>query len=276
MTLPLSLIILLLLALPASGQNGGSRTSAPQPDSTRRVQDSVVEAAHRAIARDSTLIEEYQKILTVLKARRRYDEELLLGEQMMMANPSSALAYFSYGDAQLDNVTPELAMVSLSKALLIQPTFVRARVALAEAFMMTKSYDTALTHLDTALLHNPRYAQAHIQRASLLTQLGREPEALENYRAASELLPDSFTQWLRLGRLLVKMGQYDEAIDALEYATVLNTESSDAYYFHAEALAGAGRKDEAIRAYNDFWMRFPRDHRALEAERIAREMAGQP
>lgn len=276
MTFPLSILILLLLALPAFGQNGGSRTYTPPSDSARLVQDSIMRAAHRAIARDSTLIEEYQKILTVLKARRRYDEELMLAEQMVQANPSSAIAHFSFGDAQLDNVTPELAMVSLSRALLIQPTFVRARVALAEAYMMTKSYDTALSHLDTALLHNPRYAQAHIQRASLLTQLGREPEALENYRAASELLPDSFTHWLRLGRLLVKMAQYDEAIDALEYATVLNAESSDAYYFHAQALAGAGRKDEAIRAYNDFWMRFPRDHRALEAERIAREMTGQP
>jgi len=275
-TMTIPLLVILFLTHPASGQDGGSRHSRTAADSLRMAQDSIVAAANQAIARDSALIDEYQKIIAVLKGRRHYDEELLLAEKMVAANPAVPLAYYSYGDAQLDNILPEQAITSFSKALLIQPTFVRARVTLAEAYMMLKLYDTALAHLDTAIMHNPRYAQAHVQRATLLTQLGREYEALENYRAASELLPDSFTQWLKFGRLLVRMNQYDEAISTLEYAITLNPESSDAHYLHAQALAGAGRNKEAIQAYNNFWMHFPRDHRALEAERIAREMAGQP
>ncbi len=245
-------------------------------DSLRRSQDSVLDAARQAIRRDSSLLDEYQKIITVLKARRHYDQELLLAERMVAANPGSALAYFTQGDAQLDNAMPDKAIGTLLKALRVEPHFVRARVTLAEAHMMMKSYDTALIELDTAIAHNPRYAQAHVQRAKVLTQLGREAEAVANYQAISELLPDSFIHWMKLGRLLLKIGRPEEAIESLEYAVMLNSESSDAHFFHAEALAKAGRKDEAIRAYNDFWMRFPRDHRALEAERIAREITEQP
>ncbi len=271
----LSLLFLLMLLgtpSPVAAQNGVPRTAA---DSLRRTQDSVLAAANQAIRGDSTLLDEYQKIIGVLKARRHYDAELTLAEKMIAANPGSALAYFTYGDAQLDNAMPDRAIGTLLKALVVEPRFVRARVTLAEAYMMMKSYDTALAELDTAISHNPRYAQAHVQRASVLAQLGRETEAIENYRAVSELLPDSYAHWLKLGRLLLDAGQPDEATEALEYAVVLNAESSDAHYFHAQALARSGRKDEAIQAYNAFWMRFPRDRRALDAERAARELGGQ-
>lgn len=268
----LFLFMLLGTPAPVAAQNGTPRTAA---DSLRRTQDSVLAAANQAIRGDSTLLDEYQKIIGVLKARRHYDAELTLGEKMIAANPGSALAYFTYGDAQLDNAMPDRAIGTLLKALIVEPRFVRARVTLAEAYMMMKSYDTALAQLDTAIAHNPRYAQAHVQRASVLAQLGRETEAIENYRAVSELLPDSYAHWLKLGRLLLDAGQPDEATEALEYAVVLNAESSDAHYFHAEALARSGRKEEAIKAYNAFWMRFPRDRRALDAERAARELGGQ-
>lgn len=271
----LSLLFLFLLAgapSPVAAQNGAPRNAA---DSLRRTQDSILATANKAIRGDSTLLDEYQKIIGVLKARRHYDAELTLAEKMIAANPGSALAYFTYGDAQLDNALPDRAIGTLMKALVVEPRFVRARVTLAEAYMMMKSYDTALAELDTAIAHNPRYAQAHVQRAAVLAQLGRETEAIENYRAVSELLPDSYAHWLKLGRLLLDAGQPEEAIEALEYASVLNPESSDAHYFHAEALARSGRREEAIQAYNAFWMRFPRDRRALDAERAARELSGQ-
>lgn len=271
-----SLLLLLLIAVCASGTFAQTPSYTPSPaDSLRQAQDSIVTAANAAIVHDSTLVDEYAKIIAVHKARKHYDDELAVAALMQARNPGSSLANFIYGDAQLDNGAPEKAIDPLKHALTIEPIFVRARVTLAEAYTMMKSYDTALTQLDTALRSNPRYAQAHVQRATILTQLGRDSEAVENYRAASELLPDTFGPWLKLGRALIKVGSYDEAIDALTYAMSLNNASPDALYLFAEANEKGGHTTEAIHAYEQFMLHFPTDRRALDAERSARALSGQ-
>jgi tetratricopeptide (TPR) repeat protein len=268
-------ILLGFAALPLLAQEGTTMSST-NVDSLQRVQDSVYYAASIAIARDSTQLDEYQKIIAIYKARKRFDEELKIAQQMVAANPAAPTAYFAVGDAQLDNGAPELAIEPLGKALIIEPAFVRVRVVLAEAYAMLKSFDTALCHLDTAITFNPRYAQAHMQKAALLTQLGRDSEAVESYRAAAELLPDSFNPWMKLARGLFKAGRFEEAIDAVQYATTLNTNSSDALYLYAETCEQLGRITDAIAAYENFMLRFPTDRRALDAERAARELAGRP
>jgi|GEM_PF-2094732 len=261
----------LLIALATPSAHAQGYTVSPA-DSLRQAQDSIIAAANRAIAGDSTLVDEYAKIIAIHKSRKHYEKTLDIATRMQMRNPGSALANFAQGDAELDNGIPDRAIAPLWRALTIDPTFVRARVTLAEAYTMLKSYDTALAHLDTALGYNPRYAQAHVQRATLLTQMGRDSEAVESYRSASELLPDTFGPWLKLGRALVKVGIYDEAIEALTYAMSLNNASADALYLLAEAHEKAGHAAEAASSYERFMLRFPTDRRALDAERAARAL----
>jgi tetratricopeptide (TPR) repeat protein len=241
-----------------------------------RMQDSILTTSSAAIAHDSGAVDEYQKIASVYKARKRFEEELKIAQAMVAANPGSALAYYSLADAQLDNGAPDLAIEPLNKALIIEPTFVKVRTMMAEAYSMLKAYDSALQQLDTAITDNPRYAQAHIQKAALLSQLNRDSEAVESYRAAAELLPDSFAPWMKLARGLFKAGRYEDALDALQYATTLNAESSDALYLYAETCERLGRTQDAIKSYESFMLRFPTDRRALDAERAARELEGKP
>jgi protein O-GlcNAc transferase len=262
-----------MAARPLVAQNGARSGPA---DSIARVQDSILYASNLAIAKDSTQVEEFQKIVSIYKSRKRFDEELKIAQAMLAANPSSALAYFAYGDAQLDNSEPELAIEPLNKALIIEPSFVRVRVVLAEAYAMMKAFDSALQQLDTAIAFNPRYAQAHMQKAALLSQLNRDSQAVESYRAAAELLPDSFTPWMKLARGLYKASRYEEALDVLQYTTSLNSESADALYLYAETCESLGRIPDAVKAYESFMLRFPTDRRALDAERAARELAGRP
>ena len=272
------IITLLSIAIvtPALAQEGTSSYTPSPADSLRHAQDSIVAAANTALMVDSSLIDEYQKIIGIFKSRKNYDLELTIAARMLAANPASALAYFAYGDAQLDNGAPELAIEPLGKALIVEPAFVRARVTLAEAFMMKQSYDTALMHLDTAVSSNPRYAQAHLQRASVLTHLARENDAIASLRAAAELLPESFPHWMKLARALFQNGKYEEALDALKYALTLNDNSPDALYLYAETNEQMGNTEEAVRAFEDFMLRFPTDRRALDAERNARALGARP
>ncbi len=266
-------VLMLLLATvgAARAQETPAGTGA---DSLRRVQDSIIAEASRAIGGDSTLVDEYQKIVAIYKSRKHHSEQLQLAQSMAAANPRSAAAQFLVGDAQLDNSAPELAITPLQLALSLEPTFVRVHVTLAEAYSMMQSYDTALLHLDTAIRLNPRYAQAHVQRATILTQLGRDSAALDDLHAAAELLPDSFSPWLRLARAHRKLGNYTEAIDAAQYAMNLNAESPDALYLYAELLAKLERRNEAAQAFERFMLKFPTERRALEAERQMRELMG--
>lgn len=244
-------------------------------DSLDHVQDSVIAAANTTIAHDSTKVEEYQKILAIYKARKRFVDELDLATQMAVANPTSALAFFAVGDAHLDNGTADSAVVAFATALKIDPAFVRVRVTLAEAYTMLQSLDTALMYLNSAVQLNPRYAQAHVQRALLLSKMGRDSDAIESYRAAADLLPDSFQSWMRLARAQMKISQYEEAIVTAQYAMSLNPQSSDPVYLLGEAYLKLNRNSQAAETFEAFMLRFPTDRRALEAERIARELKGQ-
>lgn len=264
-------LLLVTLGAARAQETPGLGTEA---DSLRRVQDSIIAEASRAIGGDSTLVDEYQKIVAIYKSRKHHAEQLQLAQSMAAANPRSAAAQFLVGDAQLDNAAPELAIAPLQLALSLEPTFVRVHVTLAEAYTMMQSYDTALLHLDTAIRLNPRYAQAHVQRATILTQLGRDSAALDDLHAAAELLPDAFGPWLKLARAHRKLGNYTDAIDAAQYAMNLNAESPDALYLYAELLVKLERRSEAAQAFERFMLKFPTERRALEAERQMRELMG--
>lgn len=271
------LILLSLVTVPAAAQSsaGPSTSSSSSPaaaDSLRAVQDSVLTSAMAIVARDSSATDEFEKIVSIYKARKRFALQLQAATAMAAANPRSALAHLSYGDALLDNDLPERALEELLVAVSLQPTYVKARVILAETFEILHKPDSALAHLDTALLHNPRHAQAHMQRAKLLMRRGRTSEAAAHYRTACELLPDapsSYGPWMKLAEALVAIYAFDEAISALRYCIRLRPEHPDAYLVLAETFEKAGRAAEAITAYTDFAHRFAIDDRALDAERAA-------
>ncbi len=270
----IALCLLILVSLPATlwGQGDAEEQAVFRTDSLERYQDSVLNSAFIALAGDSTLVDEYEKIATIFKARHKYTQELATTSRLIRINPYSPVANFIQADALLDNSFIDSAIVHLYRSLTLEPSFVRARTTLADAYKMKKAYDTSLWMLDTAIAQNPRYAQAHSQRAELLTQIGHDTEAIASYRTASELLPNSYPIWMLLSRAYIKIKNYDEAIDALAYARSLRPNSADALYLYAESNLRGDRLGEAIKAYEEFALEFPLDKRALEAERIARRL----
>lgn len=269
------LLLILATAVPCLAQSTAS-PSAPvagaAADSLRAVQDSILARASAIVAVDSAATDEFERIVTIHKERKRFALQLQAAMSMAAANPRSALAHLLLGDALLDNDQPERALEELRSALAIEPTYVRARVILAETYDILHQSDSALVHLDTALRHNPRHAQAHMQRARLLVRRARMAEAVAHYRIACELLPDNpsaYGPWMKLAETLMATSAYDEAIEALTYCTRLRPTAADPWLLIAEAQEKAGRIDAAIAAYNDFARRFSSDARALDAERSA-------
>ena len=266
-----ALLLLHFCAVPAAAQNSIAVT-----DSLDRARDSTLNAAYLALGIDSTRADEYHKIIQIHKARKQTERQVKAAERLVFTVPDSAYGWFLLGDAQLDNSYPDRAIVALKHALALSPTFVRARVTLAESYTILKQYDSALAHLDTALLHNPRNADAHLRRAELLETMGRWRETIDDYRAAGELLPERHEPWMKLAEKLYKAGIYDEAIVATRYVIKLNPESAAALLLLADSQAAAGLTDEAVQSYQQFIYRFPTHPRALEAERVARDLGWRP
>lgn len=284
----LSLLLLLCVCAPLAAQDGadslrtGRDTSAQgttktprtrRNDSLMRAQDSILLAANTRLASDSLSMESYLQIAAIYKERKQYRSELAIAERMVAVNPYSATANFIYGDALLDNESPYQAIPPLQRTLQMEPGFVRARTTMADAYAMRRSFDTALAHLDTAIRTNPRYAQAFLQRAELLAELGRDSAAMEDYQAAGELAPEDTTVWLHLVRIQVKTYRHAEALPVLEYLLSRDTTAEILYTF-ADAAEHAGETAQAVTAYERFMLRFPRDRRALEAERALLRLRG--
>ncbi len=115
-----------------------------------------------------------------------------------------------------------------------------------------------------------------MRRAELLEKMGRALESVDNYRAASELLPERFEPWMKLAAILYKAGRFDESVATSLYLTKLSPDSAAALILLADAQAASGRRDDAVYTYQQFIYRFPKHVRALDAERIARELGWRP
>lgn len=245
-------------------------------DSSYAAQDSLVTALHDVIRADSSQLDTWRELLDIMKRRGEFEKELQLAVQMADANPSEPRAFYALGDARLDNGMVMEGIAALRSALALEPRYVRALTTIAEAYDMAFLHDTALVFLDSAVHCNPRNAQGHFQRAELLTRMGRRIEAIESYRAWANLQPFVAEPWVKLGQAQCLVGEYTDAITTLEYALSLKEDSPDALFQMAVAKQGIGETVEAMAAFRDFFFRFPKHERAMEAEERARALGWDP
>lgn len=259
-----------VLALPAPDSvDSAKATTIADP-----VEDSTIAAAWGAIATDRTLVAEYQKIIAIYKTRKLPEQEYEVATKMMTANAGSPIAWFTYADVMLDNSEPDTAIFWLQRALIVDPSFVRAHTLLAEAWGMMDSTGRAIAHLDTAIALNPRFAQSYLQRANLFSKLKRYNEAAQDLQSLVELIPENVGNWMRLGATLANAGNHLDAAETFRTIMAMHPAMPDPLFRFAEESVAAGNSEEGMRAYEKFMLTFPTDSRALEAERRARAMGG--
>lgn len=148
------------------------------------------------------------------------------------AEPPSPEAYrfFLEGRAawrQRTAVSLDHAQVCLERALMLEPRFARALVALA---------DVPLARVDLAIIGN--------QPASAFVPVIRE--AMAKARAAIELEPDLAEAHASLGLAHRFLGERTAAIVCYRRAIALNANYAPVYQWLARALTADGRIDEAL------------------------------
>lgn len=115
---------------------------------------------------------------------------------------SSGKAYYSLGVIMLSRGDTERALELLEAAVVHQPTYTEARIALAETLRRTGRLRASLPHYEEALQLNPQAAQARWGYAMTLVRLDRHREAADSLTSAIALHPERPEFQLLLARVL--------------------------------------------------------------------------
>lgn len=108
------------------------------------------------------------------------------------------------------------AAVSLRQALILDPTYLPARVALAEALVQAGQLETAGAEYAALLRDYPELAVAHYGGGRVAAMLGEAADALERYRKSVELAPQFGAAHYALALAYRDAGLGDRAVTHLE------------------------------------------------------------
>jgi Flp pilus assembly protein TadD len=143
----------------------------------------------------------------------------------------------------------EESIETLSRALSLDPSSVKARVNLGRVQNDAGRFEEALASSEEAIALAPDDSSAHNVRGRALLNLGRRDESIGAFRTAVEKDPDNAHALNNLGYALIGAGQFTEAVPVLEKAVQIDATIG---YFHNNlgmAYERTGRMDMAREAY---------------------------
>jgi len=111
-------------------------------------------------------------------------------------------------------------------------------------------YAEAIAEYDKALEKDPDQPYIHANRADALSRVDKLQEALEAYQKAISLKPDDAAMYTNMGVLLGKMGKVAESQEAFKKAASVNPAAAGQNFYNLGAtLVNSGRAAEAAEAF---------------------------
>jgi tetratricopeptide (TPR) repeat protein len=143
------------------------------------------------------------------------------------------------------------AVASLEAAVAKSPTAPN-RVALAQAYLMTKQDDKALAVTSQLVAAEPQAYDVRMFAGKLLLNMHKIGAAANQFAAAAKIKPDSVEAWRELSAALVINQNYAEGIAALDRLRALGVETSGQLFFRALSYDHLHQLKDAVAAYNKF------------------------
>ncbi len=162
--------------------------------------------------------------------------------------PDLAKWHFDRGTAYQRKGRADDAMREYAEAVRVGPTYVDARLALADALMGSGRSAEAVEHYEAAIRARRDNCGAYISLGIALRDQGRIEDAGRAYEHAARCAPDSLEARINLGVVLQELGRLDDAIRVYRDALRINPDSGMAWYNLALVLYGTGRFAEAWHA----------------------------
>jgi TolB-like protein/Flp pilus assembly protein TadD len=165
------------------------------------------------------------------------------------------------------------AAVHFEKAVAVDPSYARAYVAAAQAYILLDQYGSINDeeqarigrYVDRALALAPDLGEAHVMRGGQFERIGKFEDALREYQRGVQLSPGFATGHQWLGELLVfGFGRADEALREFDVASQLDPLSPVVRGVRILALSLVGRLDEALAMANAMIAEAPRVARTYD------------
>jgi tetratricopeptide (TPR) repeat protein len=146
-------------------------------------------------------------------------------DKMAQSHPDSYLIYQVEGEHEIEKREYQKAVVSLQRALALNPDDSGLHYWLGRAYWYLRDLDKARTELETALRSNPYHAQANYVLGDIFVTL-RDPEkAIPLLERAVALNPAIWDAHRSLGRALVMENKLERAIQ--EFRIVADANPTD-------------------------------------------------
>ena len=175
---------------------------------------------------------------------RRFLDAIELLQSWSADYPENPQPHFLLGMTYADRSKTTLAVRELQRAVQLEPSFFRARLALANALLENKQPAEALAEFQVCrgLKHSDQEVSSGLARSFLA--LGSIQEAEIALEQGVREFPDNFTLRFEFGRFLMN-DDFDAALVQLEKATAIEPRNTAARYALAQVLLRLQRKDEA-------------------------------
>lgn len=119
-----------------------------------------------------------------LMSEQRYEAAVLAFDQVVEAQPTSAIAWFNRADALAHLERYQEALSSIEQAVKINPDFYVAWTYRGVLLLHLGEPRAALLSCETALKINPQHHEAWVFRGAALQRLGRYQDAYASYDRA--------------------------------------------------------------------------------------------
>jgi tetratricopeptide (TPR) repeat protein len=187
------------------------------------------------------------ELASLLEADHQAEKAIALYREF----PDDPAAREHMGALLLASGDPAAAVASLEAAVAKSPTAPN-RVALAQAYMMTKQDDKALAVTAQLVAAEPQAYDVRMFAGKLLLNQHKIGAAANQFAAATKIKPDSVEAWRELSAALVINQNFAEGIAALDRLRALGVETSGQLFFRALSYDHLHQLKDALAAYNKF------------------------
>lgn len=179
----------------------------------------------------------------------RWKDSLSLFNAAVETDPHP-VAYNNIAVVYLDRRDYELAIAPLTRAIEMDPRYVKAYINRITAYQKTGRQEEAKADLAEMVKMEPRNAEGYNSRADVLLDLGRYDEAIVDFTSAIKLAPNAANSYNNRASARFMKGDYGAAIQDCQHAIQLNPRYANAYNNLGNIYNRTGDLPQALQTYN--------------------------
>lgn len=165
----------------------------------------------------------------ILVSKKQLNEALILLQDLEKEDSNDPRVYYFQGLCQIGLGQNEMARAAVSKAVELDPSYLKACLLLADIYFHERAFDLAQKQADEVLKMNPSDYRATMISANSHMNMGKIKEAEAGFKDLIELDPENPAGYYQLGLLNSGLKRYDEADKYLNLAMSKNNMLLDVF-----------------------------------------------